>query len=198
MKNGNMTGAHACAQARPARIMGSMRARTVSAGVRGVLRRHVVRSAALAAAQSERSQRHATAHPKSRKVCAGSSCRRDTIDSNEFGAVNTVQECSQQCASTTGHQAAPFFPVCEQARCAKGDAVSPSPIVRTTIIKHKAAIAASSVDFDGAAAATTSVSSEGTAGTKAWMSGAFVHICRDFDAWPCSFSTLVQSDVVGR
>ena len=89
--------------------MGSMRARTVSAGVRGVLRRHVVRSAALAAAQSERSQRHATAHPKSRKVCAGSSCRRDTIDSNEFGAVNTVQECSQQCASTTGHQAAPFF-----------------------------------------------------------------------------------------
>ena len=77
-----------------------------------------------------------------------------------------------------------FFPVCEQARCAKGDAVSPSPIVRTTIMKHKAAIAASSVDFDGAAAATTSVSSEGTAGTKAWMSGAFVHICRDFDAWP--------------
>lgn len=30
------------------------------------------------------------------------------------------------------------------------------------IMKHKAAIAASSVDFDGAAAATTSVSSEGT------------------------------------
>jgi hypothetical protein len=27
------------------------------------------------------------------------------------------------------------------------------------------------VDFDGAAAATTSVSSEGTAGTRAWMSG---------------------------
>ena len=105
MKSGNMTGGRACMQVQPARIMGSMRARTVSARVRGVLRRHVVGSAALAAAQREPAQRHATAHQKSRKVCAGSDCRRDPIDTNEFCARGNIKVCSQECASCCWHQA---------------------------------------------------------------------------------------------
>ena len=108
MISGKTIGARTCMQAQPARIMGCMRARTVSAGVRGVLRRHVVGSAALAA-RKEHAKCAVPQPAKTHKVCAGSNCRRDSIDSNEFCAVGTVQRCSQQCASTAEHQARTLF-----------------------------------------------------------------------------------------
>ena len=141
-------------QAQPARIMGSIRESTDSARKRGVLRRHVVGSAALAARKEHAKctiPQPAKTHVKC--VPGATACRRDPIDRNEFCAVATLQRCSQQCASNApaprSTRLAPFSLMCEHAKCVQGGAVSPLPGVIATNTEPSVCATASSVDFAG-------------------------------------------------
>ena len=162
MKNGNVTGKWARLLAGPAHIMWSMRPRTIIGRVEGEHRRHVVGSAALAAHKESRHSAMLQSIKFHQKWAPGATAgviRSIVMSFAQWMQCKNAVSSVQAPLSTRQHL---FFLVCKHARCAKGGAVSPLPIVRIMVMKHQAAIAKGSVNFDGSATATISVSSEGS------------------------------------
>ena len=152
MKSGDMTGARACMQAQPARVMGSMQARTVSTGRRGVLRRHVVGSAALAVRKEH--AKCAVPQPAKTHVKCEPGATAGVIRSIAMSFVQLAR-CRDAISNGPAPPSsgfAPFFLVCEHAKCAQEGAVLPSPGVIAIVREPSACATASSVYFSGDAA----------------------------------------------
>ena len=139
MKSGKTIGARACMQAQPARTMGSMRARTISDGRRGLLRRHDVGSAALAA-RKEHAKCAVPQPDKTHGKCApGATAGVIRSIPMSFAHVATSRYAVRSAQAAAGIKPVMLFIVCVHARCAEAGAIAPSPIVSIAAKKPSAA-----------------------------------------------------------